>query len=614
LAADAAGAAIGLTCPGVGGRVPRPKGAQSPLHGYSQEVAATAPRRVPRLDLASFRPRLLDALRGYDRRHLAKDVGAGITVGIVALPLAMAFAIASGVKPEAGIFTAVIAGFIIATLGGSRVQIGGPAGAFIVIIYGIIDRYGLANLLISTMLAGVLLFGMGLFKLGQLVRFIPVSIVIGFTNGIAVLIALSQVKDALGLSIDKLPADFFHQIGTLWQALPTINPYAVAICAASLAIVVAWPKSYQMGHVPWKRWVAHVPGTIVALAVATVAVSALNLPVETIGSRFGGIPQGLPDFALPEFGWDLAKQLVAPTITIALLGAIESLLCARVADNLIDDRHDPNQELMAQGVANFVAPLFGGIPATGTIARTVTNVKSGATSPIAGIVHALTLLLVILVAAPLAADIPLAALAAILLFVAWNMGEWREFARLKQFALTYRTILLTTFFLTVVFDLTVAVEVGMVLASLFFIYRISQLTRVEPVVLADAPAGVEAYKLTGSLFFGAVSKLEALTDPARFTGERAPAVVILDFSTLLSLDTTGLETLESLRKQLAKRNGALIVAGVREQPLSLLTRSGFLAHAGAENVVADLAAAQARARDLLAARDGPESPAGSGWT
>jgi SulP family sulfate permease len=565
-------------------------------------LSAPPVRRVPRLDLAPFRPRLLQSLRGYDRRHLPKDIGAGITVGVVALPLAMAFAIASGVKPEAGIFTAVIAGFIIAALGGSRVQIGGPAGAFIVIIYGIIDRYGLANLLISTMMAGVLLFGMGLFKLGQLVRFIPVSIVIGFTNGIAVLIALSQVKDALGLQIDKLPADFFSQIGTLWQALPTTNPYAVAICAVSLALVVAWPKSYQMGHVPWKRWVAHVPGTVVALALATIAVSVLHLPVETIGSRFGGIPQGLPSLALPDFGWDLAKQLVAPTITIALLGAIESLLCARVADNLIDDRHDPNQELMAQGLANFVTPLFGGIPATGTIARTVTNVKSGATSPVAGIVHAATLLLVILVAAPLAANIPLAALAAILLFVAWNMGEWREFARLKQFALTYRTILLTTFFLTVVFDLTVAVEVGMVLASLFFIYRISQLTRVEPVELADAPAGVEAYRLTGSLFFGAVSKLESLTDPARFTGARGPSIVILDFAPLLSLDTTGLETLESLRKLLVKRNGALIVAGAREQPLSLLTRSGFIAHAGADNVVADMVAAQARVRALLAAQ------------
>ena len=586
----------------------QPDPAEFPPQPPGPPLSSSAPRRSSRLDLAPFRPRLLDALRGYDRRHFAKDVGAGITVGIVALPLAMAFAIASGVKPEAGIFTAVIAGFIIAALGGSRVQIGGPAGAFIVIIYGIIDRYGLANLLISTMLAGVLLFGMGLFKLGQLVRFIPVSIVIGFTNGIAVLIALSQVKDALGLNVDKLPADFFHQIGALSQALPTVNPYAVAICAGALAVVVLWPKSYRMGHVPWQRWMAHVPGTVVALALATLAVSLLHLPVETIGSRFGGIPQGLPSFALPEFSWDLVKRLVAPTITIALLGAIESLLCARVADNLIGDRHDPNQELMAQGVANFVVPLFGGIPATGTIARTVTNVKSGATSPIAGIVHAATLLLVLLVAAPLAADIPLAALAAILLFVAWNMGEWREFARLRQFALTYRAILLTTFFLTVVFDLTVAVQVGMVMASLFFIYRISQLTRVEPLALADAPPGVEAYRLVGSLFFGAVSKLEALIDPARFAdhaGGRAPTVVILDFEALLSLDTTGLETLESLRRQLERRSGTLILAGAREQPLSLLTRSGFVDHAGADNVVADLPAALARARTLLGAGAAP---------
>lgn len=562
-------------------------------------MAESASPRGARIELAPFRPRLIQAVRGYNRARLARDVGAGVTVGIVALPLAMAFAIASGVKPEAGIFTAVIAGLLISALGGSRVQIGGPAGAFIVIVYGIIDRYGLANLLISTMLAGVLLFGMGLFKLGQLVRFIPVSVVIGFTNGIAVLIGLSQVKDALGLSIDKLPADFFSQIGALARALPTVNPAAVAICAASLALIVIWPKSYVAGQMaPWKRWLAHLPGTIVVLILSTLAVSLLHLPVDTIGSRFGGIPQGLPSFALPEFSWELAKQLIAPTMTIALLGAIESLLCARVADNLIDDRHDPNQELMAQGVANFVTPLFGGIPATGTIARTVTNVKSGATSPVSGIVHALTLLLVILVAAPLAVNIPLAALAAILLFVAWNMGEWREFARLRQFALTYRTILLSTFLLTVVFDLTVAVEVGMVLAALFFIYRISQLTRVEPVALADAPAGVEVYRLTGSLFFGAVSKLEWLTDPARFTGEAAPGIVILDFAPLLSLDTTGLETLEALRRQLERRGGALIVAGAHDQPLDLLTRSGFATRAGSGNLVPDLAAALARAGSL----------------
>ncbi|MFO0010095.1 MAG: SulP family inorganic anion transporter, partial [Betaproteobacteria bacterium] len=416
-----------------------------------------------RPELARFRPRLLDALVGYSGERLLRDIGAGLTVGVVALPLAMAFAIASGVKPEAGLVTAIIGGFLISAFGGSRVQIGGPAGAFIVVVYAIVERYGLANLLISTMLAGVLLIAMGLARLGQLIRYIPVAIVIGFTNGIAVLIALSQVKDALGLAVGKLPADFFSQIGALVGALASTNSYALALAAAALATVALWPKSYALGRVaPWRRWVAVLPGTIVALVGATLVVAVLELPVETIGSRFGGIPQGLPALALPEFSWERVKLLVAPTVTIALLCAIESLLCARVADNLIDDRHDPNQELMAQGIANLVAPLAGGIPATGTVARTITNIRSGASSPIAGMVHALALLAVLLVAAPLAAGVPLAALAGILLFVAWNMGEWREFARLRQVQPTYRIPLLTTFVLTVILDVTVAVEVGMV--------------------------------------------------------------------------------------------------------------------------------------------------------
>ncbi|HRZ62374.1 MAG TPA: SulP family inorganic anion transporter, partial [Rubrivivax sp.] len=381
------------------------------------------------MQLHAFRPRLVDALRGYDAGKFARDLGAGLTVGIVALPLAMAFAIASGVKPEAGIFTAIIAGFLISALGGSSVQIGGPAGAFIVIVYGIVEQYGLANLLISTILAGVLLFAMGLFKLGVLVRYVPVPIIIGFTNGIAVLIALSQVKDLLGLHIEKMPSDFFAQIESLSTHLGSFKPTALAIGLACLAIVVLWPKSYTMPTAPagwWgrlRRLAAHLPGTVVALALATAATALLRLPVETIGSRFGGIPQSLPDFALPAFSWATAKLLVFPTLTIAMLGAIESLLCARVADNATDlPRHDPNQELMAQGIANFVAPFFGGIPATGTIARTITNVRAGAVSPVAGIVHSLALLAIVLLAAPLAVHVPLAALAGILLFVAWNMG------------------------------------------------------------------------------------------------------------------------------------------------------------------------------------------------
>jgi SulP family sulfate permease len=546
------------------------------------------------IPLHRFRPRLLDALKGYNGALLARDIGAGLTVGIVALPLAMAFAIASGVKPEAGIFTAIIAGFIISALGGSQVQIGGPAGAFIVIVYGIVQRYGLANLLIATSLAGALLFVMGLLKLGALVRYVPVPIIIGFTNGIAVLIGLSQLKDLLGLRIDKMPADFFAQIETMWQHADTINPAAVAIGLGCLALVVLWPKSYLMPQHPAGGWAkirrlsSHLPGTIIALVVATLATALLQLPVETIGSRFGGIPQSLPAFELPELSWSSAQRLLIPTLTIALLGAIESLLCARVADNATEfARHDPNQELMAQGVANLVVPFFGGIPATGTIARTITNVRAGAVTPLAGIVHALTLLAIVLLAAPLAVHVPLAALAGILLFVAWNMGEWREFARLRRFNVPYRTILLGTFTLTVVFDLTVAVQAGLVLACVFFIWRMGQLFSVRPHGSGDLPPGVFVFELFGALFFGAVGKIEAL--PAQVPeGTRA---LVLEMHRLISMDTSGLEAMEQLHRVLQRRGIALVLANVNEQPLSLMRRSGFEAHIGADAIVPNVAAA-----------------------
>ena len=538
--------------------------------------------------LHPFKPRLSHALVGYQRKHFLADLGAGITVGIVALPLAMAFAIASGVKPEAGLFTAIIAGFLISALGGSNVQIGGPAGAFIVIVYGIVERYGLANLLIATSLAGVLLFLMGWLKLGALVRYIPVSIVIGFTNGIAVLIGLSQVKDLLGLQIAKMPADFFTQLNVLGAHITSLNPWALALGLGCLAVVVVWPKSYAPpdGAKGWQHKVrqaaAQVPGTVIALVGATLIAQALGLQVETIGSKFGGIPQALPAFALPEFTWATAKQLVIPTLTIALLGAIESLLCARVADNMADiPRHDPNQELMAQGVANFVTPFFGGIPATGTIARTVTNVRAGGRTPVSGIVHAATLLVIVLVAAPLAVHVPLAALAGILLFVAWNMGEWREFARLKHFMLPYRVVLVGTFVLTVVFDLTVAVEMGLIAACGFFIYRMSTLFRVSPVAHADLPAGVTVFELYGSLFFGAVGKIEAL--PGQLPD--GCRVVVLEMHRLVSMDTSGLDALEQLWHALAKREVALVLASVNEQPLGLIRRSGFEAKLGAEHIV-----------------------------
>ena len=587
------------------------------------------------IPLHPFRPRLLSSLRGYDRARFAQDLGAGLTVGIVALPLAMAFAIASGVKPEAGLITAIVAGFLISALGGSSVQIGGPAGAFIVIVYGIVERYGLANLLISTMMAGVLLFLMGWLRLGALIRYIPVSIVIGFTNGIAVLIGLSQVKDLLGLRVDKMPAEFFGQVGTLARHLDSINPAALAIGLACLATVAWWPKSYALpgasgsSAARWHRWAARLPGTIVALVVATLATVLLNLPVETIGSRFGGIPQTLPSFALPEFSWATAQQLVFPTVTIALLGAIESLLCARVADNMTEyPRHDPNQELMAQGVANVASPLFGGMPATGTIARTVTNVRAGATSPISGIVHAMSLLAVMVVAAPLAEHVPLAALAGILMFVAWNMGEWREFAHARRFNLPYRLILFGTFVLTVVIDLTVAVQVGVLLACVSFIWRMGRMFTVterpvDPPSPGTAPdslhqtqhSGVQVFDLRGALFFGAVAQVEDLHERVH----EHTRCVVLGMQRLLLMDSSGLEALRQLHRTLQRRGVTLSLAEAEEQPLSLIRRAGFDATLGEGAVTATLAqalehaATQPRAAPVvMAATPGPPADSASG--
>ncbi|MDD2692673.1 MAG: SulP family inorganic anion transporter [Simplicispira sp.] len=547
----------------------------------------------------AFRPRILDALRGYTRARALTDIGAGATVGIVALPLAMAFAIASGLKPEAGLWTAIIGGFLVSLLGGTNVQIGGPAGAFIVIVYGIVERYGLANLLISTACAGVLLFLLGLFKLGNLVRFVPVSIVIGFTNGIAVLIALSQLKDWLGLDIAKMPGNFFSQVHTLVQHIHTLNPYALGLGVACLAVLFVWPRLFLKGSPVLRvaeghtvRVFARVPAPVVALVTLTALAQWLDMPVATIGSQFGGIPQQPPAFALPDFSWDTVRLLVTPTLTIALLGAIESLLCARVADQLATDphyrKHDPNQELMAQGVANFVVPFFGGMPVTGTIARTVTNLRAGATTPIAGMVHALALALIVLVAAPLALHIPLAVLAGILLFVAWNMGEWHEFVRLKHFSNHYRLLMVGTFLLTVVFDLTVAVEVGLVLACVLFVRRMSALFRADPVAPPVAPPAEDAsarprlaWQLHGALFFGAAAKI----DPIVQAIEAGPAgvQVELDASGLFALDTTGLDALEQILKAVGQRGGLLCVLNPQEQPRSLMERSGFSARVQAQN-------------------------------
>jgi SulP family sulfate permease len=542
-----------------------------------------------------FKPKLLEAVQGYTRERFYQDVGAGITVGVVALPLAMAFAIASGLKPEAGLFTAIIAGLLISALGGSRVQIGGPAGAFIVIVYGILERYGLANLIIATAMSGVMLLAMGLLRLGTLIRFIPVAVVIGFTNGIAVLIMVSQLKDFFGLQVKAMPADFFGILHTLSNSMGTFNGQALGLAMVCLVVLAFWQQALPRLTLamPSTHGLATIPGSVVVLVGATIASQTMGLQVETIGSRFGNIPNSLPAFAWPAFSWDTAKFLLIPATTLALLGSIESLLCARIADQMMadgpyGDRHDANQELMAQGIANLVTPFFGGMPATGTIARTVTNVKNGGNSPVAGMVHALTLLVVMLVAAPLAGDVPLAALSAILMFVAWNMGEWHEFVHLRQFRLPYRATLLSVFFLTVVVDLTVAVEVGLIAACLTFIYRISSLSRAEHVQadsfpeLAGHETAVQAHRLYGALFFGAVQLIEAIE-------EKLPSqAVVLDLKNLIYIDSSGADALLSLARSCHKKHIHLIVCGLAHQPLDMAQRSGLLHALPDTHLVPDL--------------------------
>ncbi|MCB1958016.1 MAG: sulfate permease [Rhodocyclaceae bacterium] len=549
-----------------------------------------------------FHPKLLDTLPAYDRGQFLQDASSGATVGVLALPLAMAFAIASGLSPTAGIWTAIVAGFLISLLGGSRVQIGGPTGAFIPIIYGIVADYGVQNLLVATMLAGLMLIAMGAFRLGSMIRFIPISVVIGFTNGIAVVIFLSQVKDFLGLSIDALPGDFFGKLKSLAAHLHTLHWPTLLLSVASLTVLLGWNRLANR-HL----WMRRLPGPLGVLVVATAANALFSLPVETIGSRFGGIPQELPSIGLPELTLSDLGKLIAPALTIAMLGAIESLLSARVADNRIDDRHDPNQELLAQGIANLAAPLFGGFAATGAIARTATNIRSGGRTPVAGVVHALVLLAIVLLLAPLARHIPLATLSAIVVVVSINMGEWHAFApkEILRYSSQYRTILLGVFLITVVFDLTLAVEIGMVLASLFFIYRMSDLTRIERIPLedyygvealsrADGSHRIQAYKIYGSLFFGAANKLETLL----LAEDGRPDVVILDLDKVINIDTTGLDILQTLHRNLLKRGAALILCDLNTQPGSLIRRSGFMEQLGADRIAGNITEALMRAQQI----------------
>lgn len=549
-----------------------------------------------------FRPRLLDTLPGYNRAAFTNDFSAGITVGVLALPLAMAFAIASGMSPTAGIWTAIVAGFLIAALGGSHVQIGGPTGAFIPIVYAIVVDHGVQNLLVATMMSGVMLFAMGAFRLGNMIRFIPVSVVIGFTNGIAVVIFISQIKDFLGLSVGELPGEFFGKMEALFGALHTIHGPTVTLGVASLAVLLSWNRVAT--RVAWMR---RFPGPLAVLVIGTAVNALFTLPVDTIGSRFGGIPQEVPPIGLPELSLGTLGKLIAPAVTIALLGAIESLLSARVADTLVDARHDPNQELMAQGIANIAAPLFGGFAATGAIARTATNIRSGGRTPVAGMVHALVLLAIVLALAPLASHIPLATLSAIVVIVSVNMGDWHAFAwrEMTRYSRQYRLILLGTFFVTVVFDLTLAVELGMALASLFFIYRMSDLTRVERIPLEDYYGGealsrpdgtprVLAYRVFGSLFFGAANKLENLL----LMQDGHPDVVILDMEKVINIDTTGLDALQTLHRTLHKRGADLILCDLNAQPASIVVRSGFGETLGDDNVTSNLTEALIRAHRL----------------
>ena len=549
-----------------------------------------------RIPWSTWRPKLLDSLASYDRHTFVADLISGITVGVVALPLAMAFGIASGVTPQAGIYTAIVGGFLVSLLGGSRIQIGGPTGAFVVIVSGIIAAHGLSGLLMVTMMAGVILLVLAATGLGQAVKFIPRPVVIGFTNGIALLIASTQIKDFFGMRIAEPPSEFFARMTALLEGLPALNPGALALAATSLALVLLIP-----------RYVKRLPGSVVALILGAVAVAVFKLPVDTIGSRFGGIPVGLPAIALPEFRADLILPLLPSALTVALLAAVESLLSAVVADSMTGDRHNSSAELMAQGIANLLSPLVGGIPVTGAIARTATNFRSGARSPVAGIIHAATLLAIILVLAPLATYVPLATLAAVLFVVAYNMGEWREIGSIWRLDWADRSVWLITFGLTVMADLTVAVEVGMSLAALLYIYRVTGTTMISTLsseeiedgrahILQDkqVPPYVTILRIHGPFLFGMTEKLVETTANLQAF---AP-IVILRLRNMTAIDASGLHALETLSDRLHRSGRTLILCGAREQPAAFLRQADFVEHVGAANIVPHVEAALARAREI----------------
>jgi sulfate permease, SulP family len=546
--------------------------------------------------IEAWLPKSVLLLRDYDRHKFVSDLIAGVTVGLVALPLAMAFAIASGLTPQAGLYCAIVTGFLISALGGSKTQIGGPTGAFVVVVAGIVAKHGVDGLFICTMMAGVLLVLLGVTGMGTLVKYFPRPVIVGFTNGIAILIASTQIRDFFGLKMDHVPGDFFHRTRAYAEAWNTFSPVATAVSVLSIAVMVLCI-----------RYAKKVPGAILVTFGATAAVALLHLPVETIGTRFGGIPKGLPHIAVPQFHYDVFRQLLSAAFTVAMLGAIESLMSAVVSDRMSHDKHNPNVELIGQGVANIVSPLFGGLPATGAIARTATNVRSGAKTPVAGIIHSVTLLCIILFAAPLVKDVPLAALAAILMIVAYNMGDWEEIPEILKLSKADIAVWLLTLTLTVVTDLTFAVEVGMVLAALTFIRKVSRTTTVSAVTKdyvedgrvhvlqgKDIPDYAVVYRIHGPFLFGATDKFADILHSV----EKLPPIVILRLRNMTAIDATGLGAIRDLADTLHAAGRTMLLCGAREQPAQLMKQAEFERHVGAENICGSITEALQRAAEI----------------
>lgn len=575
-----------------------------------QAPEASATVDAGKSTMNNWLPKSVLCLKSYTRRLFFADLLSGVTVGLVALPLAMAFAIASGVPPQAGLYCAIVAGFVISALGGSKTQVGGPTGAFVVVVFGIVAKYGVDGLFMCTMMAGVLLLILGATGLGTAVKFIPRPVVIGFTNGIAVIIASTQLKDFFGLKIDKVPGEFLARMLTVAHNFSSLSPLETGLAVVALAVIIVF-----------MRYVKRIPGYIVAVFLGTAAVMLFKLPVETIGTRFGGIPSGLPRLSVPHFRVDLLRPLIPPAITVAMLGAIESLMSAVVADRMSNDRHNPNVELIAQGVANILSPLFGGLPATGAIARTATNIRSGAKTPVSGMIHALTLLAIVVFAAPLARFIPLAVLAAILMVVSYNMGEWAEIPELLKLPRLEIATWLATFLLTVFADLTVAVEVGMILAALVFIRKVTQTTSVSEVTEEyvreghvhilqhkSIPAYVAIFRIHGPFLFGATDKIDEITSRLPIL----PPILILRLRNMTAIDSTGLQTLEDLADSVRASGREFILCGAREQPSRLMHQAEFQQHIGSENMCNSIADALQRAR-MIYPEVSKRHPVGTVW-